>query len=73
MIPQFIGENVSVCVCFPSMDIDGTMVVDWNEWREHFLLHPAQNLEEIIRYWKHSTVPDTHTHTHTLTNAFCRV
>ncbi|XP_068605016.1 mitochondrial adenyl nucleotide antiporter SLC25A24-like [Brachionichthys hirsutus] len=41
-----------------SMDIDRTMMVDWNEWREHFLLHPAQNLKEIIRYWKHSTVLD---------------
>ncbi|XP_059200199.1 mitochondrial adenyl nucleotide antiporter SLC25A24-like isoform X2 [Centropristis striata] len=41
-----------------SMDIDGTMMVDWNEWREHFLLCPAHNLEEIIRYWKHSTVLD---------------
>ncbi|XP_075877336.1 mitochondrial adenyl nucleotide antiporter SLC25A24-like [Nelusetta ayraudi] len=41
-----------------SMDIDGTMVVDWNEWREHFLFCPAQNLEEIIRYWKHSSVLD---------------
>lgn len=39
-----------------SMDIDGTMMVDWNEWREHFLLYPAHNLEEIIRYWKHSSV-----------------
>lgn len=38
------------------MDIDGTMMVDWNEWREHFLLCPAHNLEEIIRYWKHSSV-----------------
>uniref|UniRef100_A0A7N8X2K2 Calcium-binding mitochondrial carrier protein SCaMC-1-like n=1 Tax=Mastacembelus armatus TaxID=205130 RepID=A0A7N8X2K2_9TELE len=41
-----------------SMDIDGTMMVDWNEWREHFLLYPAHNLEEIIRYWKHSSVLD---------------
>ncbi|XP_014188539.1 calcium-binding mitochondrial carrier protein SCaMC-1 [Haplochromis burtoni] len=41
-----------------SMDIDGTMMVDWNEWREHFLLCPAHNLEEIIRYWKHSSVLD---------------
>lgn len=45
------------------MDIDGTMMVDWNEWREHFLLYPAQNLQEIIRYWKHSSVRrNTHTH-----------
>lgn len=42
------------------MDIDGTMKVDWNEFREHFLLYPAFNLEEIIRYWKHSTVRPTY-------------
>lgn len=42
-----------------SMDADGTMTVDWNEWREHFLLNPATNLQEIIRYWKHSTVRTT--------------
>ncbi|KAL2097081.1 hypothetical protein ACEWY4_006288 [Coilia grayii] len=41
-----------------SIDIDGTMTVDWNEWREHFLFNPATNLEEIIRYWKHSSVLD---------------
>ncbi|XP_020322769.1 calcium-binding mitochondrial carrier protein SCaMC-1-like [Oncorhynchus kisutch] len=41
-----------------SMDIDGTMMVDWNEWRDHFLFNPAHNLNEIVRYWKHSTVLD---------------
>lgn len=49
------GFILSVC----SIDMDGTMTVDWNEWREHFLLNPATNLQEIIRYWKHSTVRAT--------------
>lgn len=44
------------------MDIDGTMMIDWNEWREHFLLCPAHNLEEIFRYWKHSSVWLTEKH-----------
>ncbi|KAJ8376157.1 hypothetical protein SKAU_G00067370 [Synaphobranchus kaupii] len=41
-----------------SIDVNGTMTVDWNEWRQHFLFNPATNLQEIIRYWKHSTVLD---------------
>ncbi|KAL7397708.1 hypothetical protein ABVT39_026899 [Epinephelus coioides] len=41
-----------------SIDVDGTMSLDWNEWREHFLFNPATNLQEIIRYWKHSSVLD---------------
>ncbi|XP_072918568.1 mitochondrial adenyl nucleotide antiporter SLC25A24-like [Hemitrygon akajei] len=41
-----------------SMDEDGTMTIDWNEWRDHFLFNPAANIEEIIRFWKHSTVLD---------------
>uniref|UniRef100_A0A667X7M1 Solute carrier family 25 member 24 n=1 Tax=Myripristis murdjan TaxID=586833 RepID=A0A667X7M1_9TELE len=41
-----------------SIDADGTMTVDWNEWKEHFLFNPATNLQEIIHYWKHSTVLD---------------
>uniref|UniRef100_A0A4W5PKF7 Solute carrier family 25 member 24 n=1 Tax=Hucho hucho TaxID=62062 RepID=A0A4W5PKF7_9TELE len=48
--------NLISCLC--SMDIDGTMMVDWNEWRDHFLFNPAHNLNEIVRYWKHSTVLD---------------
>uniref|UniRef100_A0AAZ1XJX6 EF-hand domain-containing protein n=1 Tax=Oreochromis aureus TaxID=47969 RepID=A0AAZ1XJX6_OREAU len=41
-----------------SIDVDGTMTVDWNEWREHFLFNPATSLQEIVRYWKHTTVLD---------------
>lgn len=39
-----------------SMDKNGTMTIDWNEWRDYHLLHPANNIPEIILHWKHSTV-----------------
>ncbi|XP_072366373.1 mitochondrial adenyl nucleotide antiporter SLC25A24-A-like [Scyliorhinus torazame] len=41
-----------------SMDEDRTMTVDWNEWRDHFLFNPATDLQQIIHFWKHSTVLD---------------
>ncbi|TMS08836.1 Calcium-binding mitochondrial carrier protein SCaMC-2-B [Larimichthys crocea] len=40
------------------MDKNGTMTIDWNEWRDYHLLHPAGNIPEIILYWKHSTIFD---------------
>lgn len=43
-----------------SMDKNGTMTIDWNEWRDYHLLHPAGNIPEIILHWKHSTVGDRH-------------
>ncbi|XP_046940026.1 calcium-binding mitochondrial carrier protein SCaMC-1 isoform X2 [Lynx rufus] len=38
-----------------SIDTDGTMTIDWNEWRDYFLFNPVTDIEEIIRFWKHST------------------
>ncbi|XP_023678863.1 calcium-binding mitochondrial carrier protein SCaMC-2-B isoform X5 [Paramormyrops kingsleyae] len=43
---------------FAYMDKNGTMTIDWNEWRDYHLLHPADNIPEIILYWKHSTIFD---------------
>ncbi|KAI1900672.1 hypothetical protein AGOR_G00052320 [Albula goreensis] len=41
-----------------SMEKNGTMTIDWNEWKDYHMLHPADNIPEIILYWKHSTIFD---------------
>ena len=38
------------------MDKDGTLKVDWNEWRNYLLLHPSSDLKDIVAYWRHATV-----------------
>ncbi|XP_035471265.1 calcium-binding mitochondrial carrier protein SCaMC-3 isoform X3 [Scophthalmus maximus] len=45
-----------------SMDRDGTMTIDWNEWRDHFLFNPFHNMEEIVHHWKHSHMLDIGEH-----------
>eukprot|EP00057_Strongylocentrotus_purpuratus_P025297 XP_011679771.1 PREDICTED: calcium-binding mitochondrial carrier protein SCaMC-2 isoform X1 [Strongylocentrotus purpuratus] len=44
------------CVCY--MDKDGTLKVDWNEWRNYLLLHPSSDLRDIYAYWRHATFLD---------------
>ncbi|XP_016134647.1 calcium-binding mitochondrial carrier protein SCaMC-3-like isoform X2 [Sinocyclocheilus grahami] len=39
-------------------DRDGTMTIDWSEWRDHFLFNPLHNMEDIAHYWKHSLMLD---------------
>ncbi|XP_011679772.2 calcium-binding mitochondrial carrier protein SCaMC-2 isoform X4 [Strongylocentrotus purpuratus] len=41
-----------------SMDKDGTLKVDWNEWRNYLLLHPSSDLRDIYAYWRHATFLD---------------
>ncbi|XP_069862267.1 mitochondrial adenyl nucleotide antiporter SLC25A24 isoform X1 [Dipodomys merriami] len=53
-----LGVNISeqqAQLILESIDADGTMTVDWNEWRDYFLFNPASDIQEIIRFWKHST------------------
>lgn len=38
-----------------SIDANGTMTVNWDEWRDYFLLNPVTDIEEIVHFWKHST------------------
>ncbi|XP_060716500.1 mitochondrial adenyl nucleotide antiporter SLC25A23 isoform X2 [Tachysurus vachellii] len=41
-----------------SMDKDGTMTIDWVEWRDHFLFNPLHSVEDIALYWKRSLILD---------------
>ncbi|XP_069768691.1 mitochondrial adenyl nucleotide antiporter SLC25A24-like isoform X2 [Narcine bancroftii] len=41
-----------------SIDKNGTMTIDWMEWRDHFLFNPVTSIQDIIHFWKHSTVLD---------------
>ncbi|KAG7480537.1 hypothetical protein MATL_G00057340 [Megalops atlanticus] len=40
-----------------SMEKNGTMTIDWNEWSSQ-IEAPVENIPEIILYWKHSTIFD---------------
>ncbi|XP_062866449.1 mitochondrial adenyl nucleotide antiporter SLC25A23 isoform X2 [Trichomycterus rosablanca] len=41
-----------------SMDKDGTMTIDWMEWRDHFLFNPLHSMEDVALYWKRSVMLD---------------
>lgn len=49
------------------MDQDGSLHISFNEWRDFLLLAPSDNILDIIKYWRHSTVSLT-----LLLNLSCR-
>lgn len=40
------------------MDKDGTLLINFDEWRDYLLFHPSSELHDILRYWRHSTYLD---------------
>ena len=46
-----------VCISVPSrMDKDGSLSVDWDEWRQFFQLYPKEDLESMVQFWRQSLV-----------------
>ncbi len=38
------------------IDKDGSLSVDWKEWRNFFQLYPSGDLEDMVQYWRQSLV-----------------
>ncbi|XP_055081737.1 calcium-binding mitochondrial carrier protein SCaMC-1 isoform X2 [Periophthalmus magnuspinnatus] len=58
---QTIGVSVNLRDAnriLKSMDKDGTMTIDWTEWRDYFLFNSVSNMEDVARCWKRSVMLD---------------
>ncbi|KAK7930213.1 hypothetical protein WMY93_006608 [Mugilogobius chulae] len=56
---QTIGVTISLRDAnriLKSMDKDGTMTIDWTEWRDYFLFNSVSNMEDVARCWKKTVV-----------------
>uniref|UniRef100_A0A8C2PX05 Solute carrier family 25 member 24, like n=1 Tax=Cyprinus carpio TaxID=7962 RepID=A0A8C2PX05_CYPCA len=40
------------------MDDDNSMTVDWEEFLQHVIINPAENIGELVSSWKHNLVFD---------------
>ena len=38
------------------IDKDGNLMIDWNEWREHFSLQPFDTTDNLLVFWRNSVV-----------------
>ncbi|KAM9792797.1 mitochondrial adenyl nucleotide antiporter SLC25A24-like [Neosynchiropus ocellatus] len=56
-----LGVNISLEAAtkiLQTIDKDGTMTINWIEWRDYFLFNPLTNMEDVARYWKRSMMLD---------------
>jgi len=48
-------EDWEISSLLKHMDKDGSLQVEWKEWRDYHFLNPhSHNITDIIRFWKHS-------------------
>ncbi|XP_055058770.2 solute carrier family 25 member 24, like [Misgurnus anguillicaudatus] len=40
------------------MDEDNSMTIDWEEFLQHIIINPAENIGELVSSWKHNLVFD---------------
>lgn len=38
------------------MDQDGSLSINFNEWRDFLMYAPSDDIHELIKYWRHTTV-----------------
>ncbi|XP_007528352.2 mitochondrial adenyl nucleotide antiporter SLC25A24-like isoform X2 [Erinaceus europaeus] len=56
-----LGVNISKAQAkeiLQSISNDETLTIDWDEWKYYFLLRPAKDINEIVRFWKRTSVVD---------------
>lgn len=37
------------------MDTDGSLNISYNEWRDYLFYAPSHDINELIKYWRHSS------------------
>lgn len=48
-------DNQEAAKLLKRMDKDGSLNIDYDEWRDFLLLAPSSDLHELVKYWRHST------------------